>query len=63
MAKTPTDDELLQTLPIAQRLRLHKLDAVAKDILLSMLRAEHETSAQAQVSWKGNLYRLAEGRE
>ncbi len=37
-----SDDELLQSLPISQRLRLHKLDSTSKKMLVAMLRIEHK---------------------
>jgi hypothetical protein len=40
-----SDDDLLQTLPISKRLRLHELDSTSKKMLLAMLRIEHERGA------------------
>jgi hypothetical protein len=47
---TPSDDELLQSLPISQRLKLHMLDSVAKKMLVLMLRMEHETGRKAEIT-------------
>jgi hypothetical protein len=56
---TPSDDDLLKSLPISQRLRLHELDSTSKKMLVAMLRIEHERGAVTMfIADDGRGYRL-----
>jgi hypothetical protein len=50
MSARISDEELLQTLPISQRLRLHLLNSDAKKMLALVLRMEHETGRKAAIT-------------
>jgi hypothetical protein len=54
-----SDDELLQALPISQRLKLHMLDSTSKKMLVGMLRIEHDRGAPTTfIADDGRGYRI-----